>query len=158
LSYWFGAFGLGTEGGGAGNFGMLLDSDGSQPWTIYDRSQGSLTAGQWVHLASTWNGAQIINYVNGVAVGTVSFTGTMNSASTAFLAIGVNSGYYNQPNATAFTGAIDDLYLYSRALSASEIGQLMAAPIPEPAATAAIMGLSMCAGAGWIRRRRAHAA
>ncbi len=155
LSYWFGAYGP----GGAGHFGMLLDADGNQPWTADHRNEGSITAGTWVHLAATWDGTTMINYINGTAVASgLAFSGPIN-VSTAFLAIGVNSGYYDNSfgNATAFTGAIDDLYLYNRALSALEINQLIASPIPEPATAVALMGLVACASAGWIRWRRAAA-
>ena len=152
LSYWLGTYGP----SGAGHFGMLLDNNGSQPWDADHRNEGSVPTG-WVHLAATWDGTTMINYINGTAVSSgLTFASTIN-VSPEFLAIGVNSGYYNHGNATAFTGAIDDLYLYSRALSASEIGQLMVSPIPEPATTTAMMGVLACAGAGWIWRRRARA-
>ncbi|MSU64635.1 MAG: LamG domain-containing protein [Opitutus sp.] len=148
LSYWFGTFGLNTEGASPGNFGMLLDVDGNQGWEAYDRNQGSITAGTPVHLTSTWNGSQISHYLNGTfAGGGAAFASTVH-ASTAQLVIGANSEY----NTTAFSGIIDELYLYNRALSVGEIQQLMAAPIPEPASCVA--GL---AGAALIlapRRRR----
>ena len=160
LSYWFGAYGKPLDGNGGsintspGGFGVLLDADGSQPWSLYDRNQGSIAQGTWVHLASTWNGSQVINYVNGTAVGSpVSFSAVLNT-STAFLAIGVNAGYMDTGTATAFDGIIDDLYLYDRALSSTEINQLMnGAAIPEPSTCAALTGLAALALA-LLRRKR----
>lgn len=148
LSYWFGAFGVNTEGAGPGNFGLLLDANGSQGWELYDRNQGSLSAGTWVHLASTWDGSQVVHYVNGSAIAGGAAYGTAINVSDAFLAIGANSLY----NTTAFTGVIDDLYLYNRALSSTEINQLMASPIPEPAPIAALIGALAMVMA--VRRKR----
>ena len=142
LSYWFGAFGLGGESSGPGNFGMLLDTGGGQPWSLLDRNQGSITPSTWVHLASTWNGTQVTHYLNGVMVaGGGSLTGPI-STTTNLLAIGANAGYVTESNATAFLGSIDELYLYDRELTLSEINQLMnGAAIPEPAAFVVLAGL-----------------
>ncbi len=130
LSYWFGAFGLSNEGGGAGNFGMLLDADGNQPWTMHDRDQGSLSEGQWVHLASVREGTVVRHYLNGVSLGSTggSFTGPIH-ISDAFLAIGVNSLYNFAANHTAFFGAIDEVRLYNYALSDFEVAALYAADV-----------------------------
>lgn len=152
LTFWFGAFGLNAEGASPGNFGLLLDDGGGQPWTVFDRNQGSVTQGTWVHLASTWAGGQVTHYLNGVPVaGGASFGGTL-SATTDIMAIGANAGYISQGNATAFKGAIDDLYVYDRLLTGVEIGQLMAgAAIPEPRAVVLLAaGLALLAG---VRRR-----
>jgi hypothetical protein len=145
LSYWFGPY-------FSGHFGMLLDNNGVQGWDADHRNEGSVPGSTWVHLAATWDGTTMINYIDGTAVSSgLTFTSTIN-VSPQLLAIGVNSGYNN----TAFTGAIDDLYLYNRALSGSEIGQLMASPIPEPAATTAVIGALAWTVAAVVRRRRAR--
>ncbi len=149
LAYWFGTLGLNVESAVPGNFGMLLDVDGNQGWSVYDRNQGSLVQGTWAHIASTWDGSQISHYLNGTLVaGGAAFAGTVH-ASTAFLAIGANSNY----NSTAFLGLVDDLYLYNRALSVGEVGQLMAAPIPEPSAYGLFAGLGALGLAAVLRRR-----
>jgi hypothetical protein len=117
LSYWFGAFGVNTPG----NFGVLLDADGNQPWSTYNRDQGAIPQSQWVHLASTWDGAIIRHYFNGQPL---SHTGSFfapTHISDAFLAIGVNSLYNFAANHTAFKGAIDEVRLYNFALSPEEI-------------------------------------
>lgn len=118
LSYWFGAFG--ASGSTPGNFGMLLSADGNQPWTTADRDQGAIPQGQWVHLASTWDGATIRFYLNGQPLPeTGSFAGPIH-VSDAFLAIGGNSLYNN----AAFQGVIDEVRLYNYALSPDEVGAL----------------------------------
>jgi hypothetical protein len=120
LCFWFGTYGPTDEGGGPGDFGVLLDEDGNQPWTTYDRNQGNIPQGQWVHLASVRSGSTIYHYLNGQPLAN---TGTFNGPihmSDAFLAIGENSLY----NFTAFEGAIDEVYLYNYALSAADVRAL----------------------------------
>jgi len=120
LSYWFGTFGQNVEGAQPGNFGVLLDLDGNQPWTTYDRNQGQVPEGEWAHLASTWDGATIRHYLNGeLLVEAASFPGPIYVAN-AHLAIGVNSAY----NYTAFKGIIDEVHLFNYGLSAEEIRAL----------------------------------
>jgi hypothetical protein len=124
LSYWFGAFGLSNEGGGPGGFGVLLDADGNQPWTTYNRNQGAISQGQWAHLASVRAGSTVLHYLNGeLLTHTGTFYGPIH-VSDAFVAIGVNSLYNFAANHTAFKGAIDEVYLYSYALSAEEVRAL----------------------------------
>jgi hypothetical protein len=124
LSYWFGAYGLGNEGGGAGGFGVLLDGDGNQPWTLLNRDQGAIPQSQWVHLASVRSGATVHHYLNGEPLAhTGTFYGPIH-VSDAFVAIGVNSLYNFAANHTAFNGAIDELFLYNYALSPAEIRAL----------------------------------
>lgn len=124
LSYWFGTYGLTTEGGGPGNFGMLLDADGNQPWTMYDRDQGNIPEGQWVHLASVRSNSVVRHYFNGQALPTTgTFTGPIH-VSDAFLAIGVNSLYNLTARQTAFKGAIDEVRLYNYALTAEAVRAL----------------------------------
>jgi hypothetical protein len=154
LSFWFGAFGLNAEGATPGNFGLLLDSGGGQPWDMLDRNQGNISQGVWVHIASTWDGTQVTHYLNGVQIaGGATYSGSIG-ATTDILAIGVNAGYYDQGPATAFNGAIDDLYVYNRPLSGSEIVLLMnGAAIPEPSVAAILAGgLAILAVAGRWRR------
>ncbi len=125
LSYWFGAYGLNNEGAGPGSFGMLLDADGNQPWTMYDRNQGALPEGQWVHLASVREGTTIHHYLNGESVGATGGTfGGPIHISDAFLAIGVNSLYNFAANHTAFKGALDEVCLYNYALTPAEVASL----------------------------------
>ena len=151
-SFWFGAFGITAESGASpGNFGVLLSSNGTS-WTLNDRHQGSITPATWVHLAATWDGSQVVSYLNGTPVGSpVSYSSSLN-ASTGSISLGSNFPF----STTAFLGAVDDLYLYNRALTSSEIGQVMnGAAIPEPSTCAALAGL---AALGLALRRRGRCA
>jgi glucose/arabinose dehydrogenase len=69
----------------------------------------------WTHLAITYDGANVRLYVNGTQAGTLAATGTMATSGMPFR-IGGNSVWNEW-----FKGLIDELRVYNRALSASEI-------------------------------------
>ncbi|HWY78102.1 MAG TPA: LamG-like jellyroll fold domain-containing protein [Verrucomicrobiae bacterium] len=127
--YWFGAdggAGMPPDNDLPGKYGLLLNltgNTGNSGWSFWGRNQGNLIAGQWIHLATTWDGTNIVYYTNGVAFQTVPFSGTLN-VSSAFLSIGVNSLF----NDRAFDGAIADVRLYNNALTASDVAALALAP------------------------------
>src|SRR5207342_3335138 len=83
----------------------------------------AIPAATWTHLAATYDGATLRIYVNGTQVSSLAATGTI-STSTGALRIGGNSvwGEY-------FSGLIDEVRVYNRALSAAEIGQDMTTPL-----------------------------
>jgi hypothetical protein len=83
----------------------------------------ALPLNTWTHLAATYDGANLRLYVNGVQVGVLAQTGNM-LVSTRTLRIGGNSvwGEY-------FDGTIDDVRIYNRALTATEIQTDMNTPV-----------------------------
>jgi hypothetical protein len=100
--------------------------------------------GQWHHIAGVYDGANIFLYVDGTldtsrpATGSIFVTGSS-------VEIGYNS---DAPGGNIFNGLIDEVSLYHRALSASEIqaiylagsaGKCPAAPVP-PVADATATG------------------
>ncbi len=76
---------------------------------------GALALNTWSHLASTYDGTTLRLYVNGVLVGSQAMTGAI-AASTGALHIGGNTIWGED-----FSGLIDDVRVYNRALSVSEI-------------------------------------
>ncbi len=82
-----------------------------------------LPLNSWTHLAETYDGSSVRLYVNGTLVSTTAAAGSLAS-STSPLRIGGNSiwGEY-------FSGLIDEVRVYNRALSAAEIAQDMTTPI-----------------------------
>ena len=88
-----------------------------------------LATGTWTHLAETYDGSSVRLYVNGTLVSTTAAPGSLVS-STAPLRIGGNNiwGEY-------FSGLIDEVRVYNRALSAAEIQQDMSTAISNPDAT-----------------------
>jgi hypothetical protein len=85
-----------------------------------------LAANTWSHLAATYDGARMRLYVNGVEVSSRAQTGTI-APSTGPLTIG-GDGLYGQ----YFAGLIDEVRVYNRALTASEIHDDMTTPIGSP--------------------------
>ena len=83
----------------------------------------SLATGTWTHLAATFDGSTLRLYVNGTQVSQLAVSGSIATSNGA-LRIGGNSiwGEY-------FSGLIDEVRIYNRALTAGEIGQDMVTPI-----------------------------
>jgi hypothetical protein len=79
-------------------------------------SSTTLPANQWSHVAVTYNGSSMQLYVNGSAVGSpTTISGTINSGSNTLWIGGNNAaGEY-------FQGRIDEMRIYNRALSSSEV-------------------------------------
>lgn len=87
------------------------------------RGSSALALGTWVHLATTFDGSFLRLYVNGVEVASRSLTGSI-STSTGALRIGGNAvwGEY-------FNGLIDEVRIYNRALTQTEIQTDMNTPL-----------------------------
>ncbi len=79
----------------------------------------TFTLGQWYHLVGVYNGTNINFYINGVSVGTAAYTFGALSNPDGILSIGGGGAAGN-----TFDGSIDDVRIYNRALSASEVAQL----------------------------------
>ena len=81
----------------------------------------------WTHLAVTYDGANLRMYVNGVQTGVVAATGNMANSALP-LRIGGNAiwGEY-------FTGRIDEVRVFNRALAASEVTTMMNTPVASTA-------------------------
>ena len=91
----------------------------------------ALPLNTYSHIAVTYNGSALVFYVNGVATRTTAATGNIQT-STMPLRIGGNTvwGEY-------FQGQIDEVRVYNRALSPSEIQTDMVTPISGGADTSA---------------------
>ncbi len=80
------------------------------------RSTSALPVNTWTHLATTYDGTNLRFYVNGQLAGSRVISGGMLT-STNPLRIGNNAVWSGE----AFAGRIDDVRVYDRALSATEI-------------------------------------
>jgi regulation of enolase protein 1 (concanavalin A-like superfamily) len=85
-----------------------------------------LPANTWSHLATTFDGSTHRLFVNGVQVGSVAAAGTLWQTTAPFR-IGGNSLWGGW-----FDGAIDDMRVYNRALSPTEIQTDMNTPVASP--------------------------
>jgi len=105
---------------------------GSNSYTATGSSQ--LPLNTWTHLAATYDGSALRLYVNGTQVSSLARSGSINT-STGPLRVGGNAvwGEY-------FNGSIDEVRVYSRALTTAEIQSDMDTPIGSglAAATAAL--------------------
>jgi hypothetical protein len=97
----------------------------------------------WSHLAATYDGTNLVLYVNGVQAGIRAVSGSLVS-STGALRIGGNSVWGEW-----FNGLIDDVRVYNRALTSSEVNSDMGRPVgppPPPDATAPTVAITAPAG------------
>ena len=103
------------------NSGILEFSTFNGTTSIFSKSSApSLATGNWTHVAATYDSSNyaISFYVNGVLSGTA--TGNQSQSST----VGVGIGRENQTTIYGpYSGYLDEVAIFSRVLSASEISQ-----------------------------------
>jgi hypothetical protein len=81
---------------------------------IVSSAIGLVSVNNWNHIAMTYDGANIKIFNNGIVVATNTFSGLIRSGDT-LLTIGQFQGHY------FYNGLLDELKMYSRVLSDSEI-------------------------------------
>jgi hypothetical protein len=102
-------------------YGLYADQAGGRPlgevFIGSDRNAtgAALPLHAWSHLATTYDGSLLRLYVNGVLASSTSVTGAM-AASTGVLHLGGNSVWGEW-----FAGLIDEVRVYQRALTATEV-------------------------------------
>ena len=141
----------GSSGDGTG-WGYALDG-GTQLFTTYGVTDygpigiGATQPNTWQHVAVTFNGNQADFYLNGTFL-TSQTGGNFNpNTSEVFGLFGATN-----PN-EFFSGALDEVEVFNRVLSANEI-VAEAVPVPEPTALAGLLG---AAGLLLSRRAKRHA-
>ena len=128
---------VGIRDGSDGSYGLAIDTAG-RPVAMLSIGDGegntfslkgsALTVGQWSHLAMTYDNATLKLYVDGVAADHLSINRvrTTSPAPLVFGRGGDAAHYYK--------GMLDDVQLYSQALSAADIAVLVgSASLPSPA-------------------------
>jgi hypothetical protein len=93
----------------------------------YDRNVrggSTLPVGTWTHLAATYDRVALRLYVNGIQVASLPTSGGIDT-STGLLRIGGNGTWPTE----FFNGVIDEVRVYSSALSAAEIQKDMTTPV-----------------------------
>lgn len=88
-----------------------------QNWHLFPYTKSKeYFEGDWHHVAYTFDGSQVVNYVNGEFDRSFNISGTMETV-TDPLGIGVNSPY----NDSYFNGKIDEIMIFNRALNSAQI-------------------------------------
>jgi fibronectin type 3 domain-containing protein len=117
-------------------YGLYSSSDSGRPQSeiVVGPSRiivgpSSIPVNAWTHLAATFDGATQRLYVNGTLVGSLASSGTIATSSN-MLKIGGNAIWGEW-----FSGLIDEVRIYNRALSAGEIQADMNVSITSPDGT-----------------------
>jgi len=87
-------------------------------------SYNSTPVNTWYQVACTWNGSVINLYINGISVGTSTYSGSLSYSNNFPWWIGADGTSTPGDN---FNGSIDDVRIYNRALSPAEIMALYSA-------------------------------
>ncbi len=80
--------------------------------------------GVWHHLAGVYDGSALMLYVDGELTASAAFSGTINRDDNYYVNLGRNS-QGDSNNRWWYSGAMDDVRIYSRALSQEEIRKML---------------------------------
>ncbi len=95
-----------------------------------------LSAGVWLHVAGTYDGSTVRLYLNGTEqAGAVSVSGTVATGDGVHLSWSGSDG--------ALNGLLDDMRVYNRALSGTEIQALAAGKHPETSVATTTLGAAL---------------
>jgi hypothetical protein len=111
-------------------YALYANTDSSRPsghvFTAAEhdtRGTAAVAANTWTHVATTYEGTTLRMFVNGVQVSAAAVSGSIR-VSTGVLRIGGNAVWGEH-----FSGLIDEVRIYNRALSAAEIQADMNTPV-----------------------------
>ena len=107
---WNDGYGLSLYGDGGNNISFFVKN-------YTNNVKSNININQWSHIVGTYNGSAINLYINGQLVGTKAYTGSItNSANSLEIGRGAGESYY-------WNGKIDEMKIYNRSLSASEVSE-----------------------------------
>jgi hypothetical protein len=139
---------VGIAGSWEGNGGPMLWVDhiaghyyetlGAGMSNYLDSGQ-SPSAGQWQYVTATYDGATARFYVNGAQVASKAFSGNVGDSNSWRI------GAYGTSPGGFFDGLIDEVRIYDRALTATQVQADMATPV---AAAPAVLSTTPAGGAG----------
>jgi hypothetical protein len=124
-----------NQGGSDGWFGL-----GNGTANVLARWSQQLATGTWYHYVGVYDGATASVYLNGVQVGSIPFAGGAIAAGSGnMISVARNPTY----DGDYFIGAISDVRMYKRALSAAEILALYQAVTPPPPSPATPIAITL---------------
>ena len=97
--------------------------------------------GRWQHVAAEYDGSTARIYIDGTLAASSTFTGNVGDSNTWRI------GAYGSPAGSFFDGRIDDVRIYNRALSASQVQADMANPVPLDPSPPTVISLAPADGA-----------
>jgi len=109
----------------------------------------NINDGAWHLVGWTWDGSDVNIYVDGALDFTQPYTTSITDNSQA-----LSLGKRIDLPTNLYTGLMDDIRIYNRALSSSDITELQNEPNPVPEPSTMLLLGSGLAGLGWYRRRR----
>ena len=95
-----------------------------KPNNTFAESPTPFEVGEWYHFAATYDGDSLEMYINGELEGEV---GGVPDIATSDLELWIGADDW-QPGITTFPGILDDIRIYSKALTPAEIAQAMSGP------------------------------
>ena len=112
----------------------------------------SVAGGSWIHVVSVYDGSNMNIYLDGNAtpIATGAQTGTVITSSNRLIIAGNTKGYSYGGTGTDWKGQIDDVGIWNEALTTTQIANIYANGIPEPAT----LSLLVLGGIGVVVRRR----
>lgn len=134
------------------NYGLAISSKGKVEASFYSfdiptwfnaKSVINISAGDWYHIAATYDRTTLKIYINGVLDNSVNtkYTPYQNNFKLVIGRACAGDPCLFRPSSPSFNGIIDEVRIYNRALSASEIQaeyNLTSTPTSTPTATPAL--------------------
>jgi len=116
---------------GTNQIGFSVDYDGTTN-LVRTSAANAITLGSWHHVAVTWDGTatatNVLMYVDGAPVG--SYATTVDAAGARVSDAGANIYLGNEPtSARTLDGVLDDVRVYNRVLSPTEIEAVVRAAL-----------------------------
>lgn len=114
-----------------GEYEMAITDTNEIKWAFANTSPGwawhqtgkFIPNDTWSHVVVTYDGVEAKTYLNGVLVETYAATGNVGDANIPLNELRIG-GRSNNPAGKCFAGIIDDVYVYTRAISAVEVANL----------------------------------
>jgi hypothetical protein len=121
-----GAYWMNVRTNGLVRVGGFYGGCTNPAWQNFDSTR-ALKVNTWKHVATTYDGTRLRVYIDGKAAGSKAITGR-TCVSGQPLAVGAKYAPAKGLNEAFWDGRLDDVRIYNRALSATEIGQLATRP------------------------------
>jgi hypothetical protein len=86
------------------------------PWSHHLKANAPLSAGRWTHVAGTFDGATMRIYIDGVEQGSMERKGSVNQTSAELVL-----GNYAQDHNAFFSGVLDEVKIFDKALTSEEV-------------------------------------